>query len=247
MLHVPTSHCVSPSSSSAPDLTIVTVGQLATFVVVARDLFGNTLPFDAPALPRCRLRHVLLELSLTRAQRDLLLLGAWTAHHQPEPHNVCHALLLYLPCLNGVTCHMSHVTCHTLTSRCRYSAITGGGLGYPTTSVGRLPAWSGSYLTTTSGSYTANIQIGGNHVTGSPYAITAASVTVSAFRIVCGTLSTVTNLVTTATVGAPVSLTITVKDMWSSNVAFFDSVMAYTPVIPYALCVLFVCILRSIL
>ena len=72
VLHVPTSHCLSPSSSSAPDLTIVTVGQLATFVVVARDSFGNTLPFDAPALPRCRLRHVLLELSLTRAQRNLL-------------------------------------------------------------------------------------------------------------------------------------------------------------------------------
>jgi len=32
-------------------------------------------------------------------------------------------------------------------------------------------------------------------------------------------------------------MTITVKDVWGSNVAFFDSVMAYTPVVPYALCV----------
>lgn len=37
---------------SAPDLTITTVGQLASFVVVARDSFGNTLEFDAPSLPR---------------------------------------------------------------------------------------------------------------------------------------------------------------------------------------------------
>ena len=108
-------------------------------------------------------------------------------------------------------------------------------MGYPTTSLGRLPAWTGSYLTTTSGSYTGNIQIGNTHVAGSPFAITSASVTVAPFRIVCGTLSTVSNLVTTATVGAPVSLTITVRDVWGSNVAFFDSVMTYTPVIPYSL------------
>jgi hypothetical protein len=38
--------------TSAPDLTIITVGQVASFVVVARDSFGNTLEFDAPALPR---------------------------------------------------------------------------------------------------------------------------------------------------------------------------------------------------
>lgn len=42
----------SHKCSSAPDLTIITVGQLASFVVVARDSFGNTLEFDAPALPR---------------------------------------------------------------------------------------------------------------------------------------------------------------------------------------------------
>jgi hypothetical protein len=100
-----------------------------------------------------------------------------------------------------------------------------------------MPAWTGSYLTTTSGSYTGNIKIGSAHVAGSPFAITSASVTVSPFRIVCGTLSSVSNLVTTATVGAPVSLTITVKDVWGSNVAFFDSVMSYSPVIPYSLCV----------
>ncbi len=108
-------------------------------------------------------------------------------------------------------------------------------MGYPTTSLGRLPAWTGSYTTTTSGTYTGNIQIGATHVSGSPFTITSASVTVSPFRIVCGTLSTVTNLVTIATVGSLVSLSITVKDEWGSNVAFFDSVMAYTPVIPYAL------------
>jgi hypothetical protein len=37
---------------SAADLTIITVGQLASFIVVARDAFGNTLEFDSPTLPR---------------------------------------------------------------------------------------------------------------------------------------------------------------------------------------------------
>ena len=108
-------------------------------------------------------------------------------------------------------------------------------MGYPTTSLGRLPAWSASYMTTTSGSYTGNIQIGASHVAGSPFQITSASVTVSPFRIVCGSLSTVSGLVTTATIGNLISFAISVKDMWGSDIAFFDSVVLYTPVIPYAL------------
>ncbi len=108
-------------------------------------------------------------------------------------------------------------------------------MGYPTTTLGRLPSWSASYLTTTSGSYTGNIKIGANHVAGSPFLITSASVTVSPFRIVCGSLSTVSGLVTTSTVGNLVSFAVSVKDMWGSDIAFFDSVMLYTPVIPYAL------------
>lgn len=108
-------------------------------------------------------------------------------------------------------------------------------MGYPTTSLGRLPAWSATYLTTTSGSYTGNVQIGANHVAGSPFLITSASVTVSPFRIVCGSLSTVSGLVTISTIGNLVSFAVSVKDMWGSDIAFFDSVMLYTPVIPYAL------------